>query len=148
MLGRGSPGLRGGTSPRAAELSAPRSPQRRGLDRTPIACVQNPQNLIHRASMPILQECSGRGIAFVPFFPLGSRLRPGQPGAEQCAPAQHRPTAGPRPGPDCACLAAGPGAQRLADSRHVIQGHLEQNVAAAGIKLDEHTQAELVAATQ
>jgi pyridoxine 4-dehydrogenase len=42
----------------------------RALDRTAIACVQNPLNLVNRASMPILQECSARGIAFVPFFPL------------------------------------------------------------------------------
>src|SRR6266487_4460619 len=28
--------------------------------------------LADRGSMPVLQECSARGIAFVPFFPLGS----------------------------------------------------------------------------
>jgi aryl-alcohol dehydrogenase-like predicted oxidoreductase len=42
------------------------------LEHTPIACVQNPLNLADRGSMPVLQECSARGIAFVPFFPLGS----------------------------------------------------------------------------
>jgi pyridoxine 4-dehydrogenase len=39
---------------------------------TDIACVQNPMNLADRASMPVLEECLARGIAFVPFFPLGS----------------------------------------------------------------------------
>jgi pyridoxine 4-dehydrogenase len=39
---------------------------------TDIACVQNPMNLADRASMPVLEECLVRGIAFVPFFPLGS----------------------------------------------------------------------------
>ena len=42
------------------------------LERTEIACVQNAFNLVHRASGPVLQECAARGIAFVPFFPLGS----------------------------------------------------------------------------
>ena len=44
----------------------------RALDRTPITCVQNPLNLVDRASMPLLHECTRRSIAFVPFFPLGS----------------------------------------------------------------------------
>lgn len=42
------------------------------LDSTEIACVQNPLNLVDRTSMPVLEECARRGIAFVPFFPLGS----------------------------------------------------------------------------
>ena len=37
-----------------------------------IACVQNPYNYVDRASQPILDACTQRGIAFVPFFPLGS----------------------------------------------------------------------------
>jgi len=45
---------------------------RHALDITDIACVQNPLNLIDRTSLPVLQECERRGIAFVPFFPLGS----------------------------------------------------------------------------
>ncbi len=42
------------------------------LAHTDIVCVQNPMNLTDRASMPVLEECQRRGIAFVPFFPLGS----------------------------------------------------------------------------
>ena len=42
------------------------------LDRTEIVCVQNAYNLVDRASQPVLDECAERGIAFVPFFPLGS----------------------------------------------------------------------------
>jgi len=45
---------------------------RHALDITDIACVKNPLNLIDRTSLPVLQECERRGIAFVPFFPLGS----------------------------------------------------------------------------
>ncbi len=49
------------------------------LDRTPIVCVQNPLNVVDRASLPLLRECAARGIAFVPFFPLGSAFDPSKP---------------------------------------------------------------------
>jgi pyridoxine 4-dehydrogenase len=49
------------------------------LSVTEIACVQNPMNLADRASMPVLEECYARGIAFVPFFPLGSAFARGNP---------------------------------------------------------------------
>jgi aryl-alcohol dehydrogenase-like predicted oxidoreductase len=43
----------------------------RALEVTEIACVHNFFNLAARDSMPILDECSAREIAFVPFCPLG-----------------------------------------------------------------------------
>ena len=46
---------------------------------TDIACVQNPMNLADRHSLPVLEECESRGIAFVPFFPLGSAFTRGNP---------------------------------------------------------------------
>ena len=42
------------------------------VQRTEIVCVQNPLNLLARESLPLLRECQELGIAFVPFFPLGS----------------------------------------------------------------------------
>ncbi|OBJ15903.1 oxidoreductase [Mycobacterium colombiense] len=42
------------------------------VGRTEIACVQNAFNLVHRESAPVLEDCERRGIAFVPFFPLGA----------------------------------------------------------------------------
>jgi pyridoxine 4-dehydrogenase len=38
---------------------------------TDIACVQNAFNPVERTSQPVLDECTRRGIAFVPFAPLG-----------------------------------------------------------------------------
>jgi aryl-alcohol dehydrogenase-like predicted oxidoreductase len=38
---------------------------------TEIACVQNLFHLADRSGAPVLQECLRRGIAFVPFCPLG-----------------------------------------------------------------------------
>lgn len=49
------------------------------LQRTDIACVQNAYNLLDRSSQPVLDACTARGIAFVPFFPLGSAFVPDNP---------------------------------------------------------------------
>lgn len=43
----------------------------RALEVTDIVCVQNAYNLADRSSDPVLKECTLRGIAFVPFCPLG-----------------------------------------------------------------------------
>jgi pyridoxine 4-dehydrogenase len=43
----------------------------RALEITDIVCVQNAYNLVNRSSTPLLNECAARGIAFVPFCPLG-----------------------------------------------------------------------------
>jgi pyridoxine 4-dehydrogenase len=120
----------------------------RALDRTPIACVQNPLNLVNRASMPILEECSARGIAFVPFFPLGS----GFGRANTVLSNEHLRSTANRLGHAPAQIAL---AWLLGLAPNVLLipgtssiGHLEQNMAATDITLDEHTQAELAAATQ
>lgn len=36
----------------------------------PIASVQNNYNVGNRASEPVLEYCAGKGIAFIPYFPL------------------------------------------------------------------------------
>ena len=41
------------------------------LEVTDIVCVQNAYNLAQRSPDPVLSECTARGIAFVPFCPLG-----------------------------------------------------------------------------
>jgi pyridoxine 4-dehydrogenase len=45
---------------------------RHALQSTDIVCVQNPYHLANKSSYPVLEECVHRGIAFVPFSPLGS----------------------------------------------------------------------------
>jgi len=44
---------------------------RRAVGQTQIVCVQNLFNLADQRSLDLLDECTSRGIAFVPFFPLG-----------------------------------------------------------------------------
>jgi len=46
-----------------------------GLAQTGIACVQNQLNLLQRDSEPVLELCVEKGVAFVPFFPLGSAFK-------------------------------------------------------------------------
>jgi aryl-alcohol dehydrogenase-like predicted oxidoreductase len=43
----------------------------RAVDRTEVVCVQNLFNLADQRSADVLAECAKRGIAFVPFCPLG-----------------------------------------------------------------------------
>ncbi len=43
----------------------------RAVEQTEIVCVQNRFNLADQRSFDVLEVCRGRGIAFVPFFPLG-----------------------------------------------------------------------------
>lgn len=43
-----------------------------------VVCVQNPYSLLDRTHEDVLQRCQAEGIAFVPFFPLGSAF-PGMP---------------------------------------------------------------------
>jgi pyridoxine 4-dehydrogenase len=45
---------------------------RHALESTSIACVQNAFNLLGREDQPTLDLCAERGLAYVPFFPLGS----------------------------------------------------------------------------
>lgn len=44
---------------------------RHALQVTEVACVQNFFHIADRRSQPVLEECTRRGIAFVPFAPLG-----------------------------------------------------------------------------
>jgi pyridoxine 4-dehydrogenase len=103
------------------------------LPSTDIACVQNPYHLANRSSQPVLEECTRRGIAFVPFAPLGSggasvlglpRLRQV---AERlrCTPAQVAIAWALRAAPNVVLI---PGTS----SRR----HFRENLAASGVRLD------------
>jgi pyridoxine 4-dehydrogenase len=52
---------------------------RHAADGTEIVCVQNLFHLADRGSAPVLDECLRRGIAFVPFCPLGLPRGPANP---------------------------------------------------------------------
>src|SRR3984957_1157088 len=50
---------------------------RRALELVDIACVQTAYSVVNRAAQDELALCEERGIAFVPFFPLGSAFTGG-----------------------------------------------------------------------
>lgn len=52
---------------------------RYALERTEIVCVQNAYNLVDRVAQPLLDASTEHGIAFVPFFPLGSAFTADNP---------------------------------------------------------------------
>jgi aryl-alcohol dehydrogenase-like predicted oxidoreductase len=122
---------------------------RRALDLADIACVQNAYSVVNRADEDELELCEERGLAFVPFFPLGSAFTGGpkqlaaDPAIAEVA-AKHRVT------PSQVALA-----WLLQRSERIllIPGttsvqHLEQNIAAGEIELDEQDVQRLDGATQ
>jgi pyridoxine 4-dehydrogenase len=118
----------------------------RALDHTSIACVQNPLNLVNRASMPILTECLSGGIAFVPFFPLGSGFARANPvlGNEQVLANAERLGVTPAQIALAWLLGLAPNILLIPGTSSVR--HLEENLAVADIALDEDAQQQLTAA--
>lgn len=116
---------------------------------TPIAEVQNAFSIVNRGDRPVVDLCRELGIAYVPYFPLGSAYT----GGPQALAAD----------PDIASVAAkhGATASQVAiawllaqyDRMLPIPGtgsvaHLEENVAAAGVRLDAEDLATLDAVEQ
>ena len=114
------------------------------VQRTEIACVQNAFNLVHRASAPVLDECTARGIPFVPFFPLGAAFTgPNNPvlGHELVRSAAERLGCKPAQVALAWTLSVAPNVLLIPGTSSV--SHLEENLAAADIELDDDTRAQL-----
>ena len=113
------------------------------LDFTQVVCVQNPLNLVDRSSMPVLEECTVRGIAFVPFFPLGSGFARTNPVLNNAHVLGIAERLGITPAQVALAWTLG-----LAPNVLLIPGtssvqHLEENLAVAGIELDEDARQQL-----
>ena len=101
-----------------------------------IVCVQNLYNLLDRGGEPLLAECAAHGIAWVPFFPLGSAF-PGAPRvAEHPAVIAVAAELGATPAQVGLAwlLAHDPGTLLIPGTRSVE--HLVENVAAAEVPVD------------
>jgi pyridoxine 4-dehydrogenase len=122
---------------------------RRALELTDIACVQNGFSVVNRADEDELALCEERRLAFVPFFPLGSAFTGGpkqlaaDPAITEVA-TKHRATVSQ--------IAL---AWLLHRSERILLipgttsvAHLEENVAAGDIELDEQDMQRLDSATQ
>ena len=113
------------------------------LARTSIACVQNPYSVLDRTSEPVLRACERAGVAFVPFFPLGSAF-PGQPHVRDDARVQRvaeRRGATPAQVALAWLLAVSPVTLLIPGTSSVA--HLEENCAAADVALTDEDLAEL-----
>jgi pyridoxine 4-dehydrogenase len=116
------------------------------VGQTDIVCVQNQLNVADRASMPVLEECYGRRIAFVPFFPLGSAFGPSNPvlGSRQVIQTAQRLGHTPAQVALAWLLSLRPNVLLIPGTSSVR--HLEENLAVSGIDLDQLARDELAAA--
>jgi pyridoxine 4-dehydrogenase len=112
-------------------------------ERTEIACVQNPLNVVDRSSEPVLWACARQAIAFVPFFPLGSAFG----GVNRVLTHPGVTAAAARLGATPAqialawLLAFAPNTLLIAGTSSLV--HLEENLAAAAVQLDREALAAL-----
>ena len=113
------------------------------LDRTEIACVQNAFSLVDRSSMPVLQECAERDIAFVPFFALRSPFAPPDQvlGQEAVLRAAQRLGHSPAQVASAWTLNVAPNVLMIPGTSSVR--HLEENMTVASIELDDQSREQL-----
>ncbi|QNI06092.1 oxidoreductase [Mycobacterium kubicae] len=113
------------------------------LNQTEIACVQNAFNLTDRSSTPVLQECTERGIAFVPFFPLGSAFAESNPVLGNDVIQDTAARLGRTPAQIALAWTLGVAPNVLLIPGTSSVGHLEENMAVADIELDDDTRRQL-----
>lgn len=121
-------GLSNATSKQVAE----------GRGITEIVCVQNQYNLAHRADDALIDELAGKGIAYVPFFPLGG-FTPLQ--SSTLSNVAARLGATPMQVALAWLLRRAPNILLIPGTSSV--GHLRENLAAAGLMLPDDAVQEL-----
>jgi pyridoxine 4-dehydrogenase len=119
----------------------------RAVQATEIACVQNAFNPVDRSAAPVLEECTARGIAFVPFFSLRSPFAaPDQVlGHEVVQGTAARLGRSPAQIALAWALSVAPNVLLIPGTSSVQ--HLEENLAVADIELDGETREQLNAIT-
>ena len=115
----------------------------RAVDQTEIVCVQNLFNLGDQGSADVLAECARRGIAFVPFCPLGlpGPARSHLLGSPVLAAIGARLQATPAQVALAWLLALAPNILLIPGTRTRV--HLAENLAAADLPLDDAALAQL-----
>ena len=103
-----------------------------------IACVQNHYNLVHREDDALVDELAAKGIAYVPFFPLGG-FTPIQSSALSTIAQKIRAT--PMQVALAWLLHRAPNILLIPGTSSV--GHLRENMQAAHLKLTDEVRAEL-----
>jgi aryl-alcohol dehydrogenase-like predicted oxidoreductase len=115
----------------------------RAVQHTEIVCVQNAFNPVDRSAAPVLDECTARGIAFVPFFSLRSPFAPPDQvlGSEAVQRAAWRLGRSPAQIALAWALTVAPNVLLIPGTSSVR--HLEENLAVAEIELDDDTMRQL-----
>ena len=103
-----------------------------------IVCVQNHYNLVHREDDALVDELAAKGIAYVPFFPLGG-FTPIQSSALSTIAQKIRAT--PMQVALAWLLHRAPNILLIPGTSSV--GHLRENMQAAHLKLTDEVRAEL-----
>lgn len=104
-----------------------------------LACVQNAYSLLDRSGEPLLDLCREHGVAWVPYFPLGSAF-PGIPKvSEHRAVTEAAAALGATPAQVGLAwlLAHDPGTLLIPGTSSL--GHLEDNIATANVRLGPGT---------
>lgn len=112
---------------------------REAQEMAPVASVQNLYNLVHRAGEDVFDACAADGIAFMPFFPLMI----GQLGRAEGVVAEIAQVHGATPGQVALAwlLARSPTTILIPGTASLA--HLEENIAAAALRLTGAEQAAL-----
>ena len=110
----------------------------------PVVSVQNRYSLADRGSEDVLKYCEREGIAFIPWFPLAAGQLSGAQSPVSSVAAQLKAT--PSKVALAWLLARSPVILPIPGTSSVA--HLEENVAAAGLKIDENEMQELVGAAR
>jgi pyridoxine 4-dehydrogenase len=109
----------------------------------PVVCVQNLYNLAHRPDDDLIVALAGQGIAFVPFFPLGSSFTADNPVLGHPAIQREAAKRGRTPAQIVLAwtLSVAPNVLLIPGTSSVQ--HLEENMAAVDVELDDDTVHEL-----
>ena len=106
---------------------------------TPVATVQNRYNLVDRRSEDVLRYCTENGIGFIPWFPLGT----GNLARENSPLARAARKLDATPGQVALAWLLKKSPVMLPIPGTSSVKHLEENVAAAQVELDDATMTEL-----
>jgi pyridoxine 4-dehydrogenase len=104
---------------------------------TPVACVQNAYNLADRSGQDVFDACRADEVPFVPFFPLGSAFHAENPvlGEPAVIETARRLNATPAQVALAWLLQQAPTVLLIPGTSSL--GHLEENLAAAELVLDQ-----------
>jgi pyridoxine 4-dehydrogenase len=119
---------------------------RTAVARHPVACVQNAYNVTDRTGQDVFDACREDDVAFVPFFPLGSAFQQDNPvlGAPAVVTTARRLGATPAQVALAWLLALSPNVLLIPGTSSLA--HLDENVAAAALPLDDEALTALDAA--